>query len=296
MKALALLCLLLPLAATAGEASTSTLNVNTFRAPTIMYFDAGTAEHFPLYVAKGSSMSGGTQAVGICFGGYPSADGYSCSSGDGRSGYLTLNSDVQLHTGSGFSGDTLGAALTWRGIVYGTFAGVNGPAFYASGANAYSILGSSTTAGLVASSATTVAGYTFNSDAGVPMFNDGTQWKFFSSGTAQSAVYMNALLAAATTFGGEALGPTNRSYYAVAGRVLTAGTNGGGSTIALTASDGVGTCTAALPCTSGTGTNFNLATTGTCAFAAGASITYATGASGCTVNPTILGNVYFQSN
>lgn len=272
-------------------------NLTSIPRQLVVWTDGGT---YGLQLKDGTTAN---NIRGICFS--DTATSSSCAVGitcNPANGQCTLDTAL-LSITAGISAAGQITSSTSNVAAVGNLISTNaGLALWATGANSYSIPGTANTAGLPASSGSTLGGYTFVTDSSPPRpyYNDGSNWVPLAAPSnvpaAETAVFMNALLTASTNYGGEGTTLRTKTFLAVKGRVLTAGTNGGGTTIAVNVTDGSGTCTAALPCTTGTGTNFRVAVSGTCAFASGSSLTYATGASGCTINPTILGNVYYENN
>lgn len=163
-----------------NDAGVVNVGVQNFGGPKAIVFDGG-SDAYALYLMKGQDMSGGTQSIGICFGGTLSdTTGVACSDPTSRQQYITAGSDTYLHILSSFRNDVSGT-FTWSGAInsngtYNTSVS-SGQAFASSGTNSYSILGLSTTGGLVASSGTTNGGVTYNLDAGRLMTNTGASWR-----------------------------------------------------------------------------------------------------------------------
>lgn len=112
-----------------------------------------------------------------------------------------------------------------------------------------------------------------------------------------SAIYVNTTLVAGTTYGGEVLptGVSSLTFNAIRFRVTTAGTVGSTNT-ALRISDGTNNCDCNFPCNVASASVQRIACTGTCVFAAGASVTYAVNSIGnCSVGPIIQGNINVEA-
>lgn len=116
-------------------------------------------------------------------------------------------------------------------------------------------------------------------DAGLPTLIDST--------------YINNVTFATTTYGGGVLPAAATTYSAARFHIRTPG-SGGTTNATIRISDGTNNCDCGFACNVAVG-NYRAACTGTCAFAASASITYSTNSIGdCTAGPDIQGNVDFE--
>lgn len=125
--------------------------------------------------------------------------------------------------------------------------------------------------------------------------SNGTTWNEVSDGPVTlNSVPLTGLMAVAT-FGGEVLPARAFTVAAIRFRISVAG-NTGSTNAVLRVSDGTNNCDAAFACNSAA-VNYRVATTGTCTFAASASLTYSVNAVGdCVTPPTILGGEVIEGN
>lgn len=147
----------------------------------------------------------------------------------------------------------------------------------------------------LAPTAVTEGAIWYDSDGGVsgksPRFNTDALAISLRNANEQ-AVFLNALVTASTVYGGATL-PRASRFDAVTGRATVTGVNGGGTTLDLQVTDGITTCTTTLACTIAAPGNFRSLFT-SCSFPIGSTLQFQTGASGCTLNPVILGNIDFE--
>lgn len=108
------------------------------------------------------------------------------------------------------------------------------------------------------------------------------------------AVYVNNVTVASTTYGGEVFPSQATTVTAARFRVRTAGA-GGSTNFTFRASDGTNNCDCTFACNSAVG-NYRNACSGSCVFAASASMTYSVPSIGdCTTGPDIQGNVIIEA-
>lgn len=168
-------------------------------------------------------------------------------------------------------------------------------------------------------SSTVTGALLYDLDAGAVMVTDGTSWLPLLSAlnagsgiavstdggststvavagpSTLSSVLVNAEVVAATTYGGEVLPAVAFEVDAVRFRVSVQG-SGGTTDAVFRVSDGSNDCDCGFACNTATG-NKRVTCTGTCSFAASASLTYSVNSIGdCTTGPTILGTVAIEGN
>ena len=175
--AVAVLAFLLGQGFARADVSTSGTSLNSFRAPSIFFQDAGVGYHYPVYVAKGADMSSGSQLVAICFGGQPTPDGLNCGSPEGRAGYFGVATDGYMVISAYLRNDAVGA-LSWNGIISNndTISSSSTGAAFSATSSGYFKLAGVATGSLPPCDATRKGGIHFDTTTNKHVGCDGSTW------------------------------------------------------------------------------------------------------------------------